>query len=222
MEWGFQHNTSTLTYPQSNGKAEAAVKSMKKLIQAAWTGSQVDEGRLARSLLQYRNTGIICHQLRNYLADQSRTLFQLTIEHLLRNVNGTQKRLTSRLTVSLNMWSSATTDIPFLYRTSILAQMVLGEWRISARKFFAYAMPTPPKPRPVVTEIDPYRRFSVKTASGRVLVRNRRFLRRRVPISPPEYTGPGHPALVRQNPPAHLPRHSTRPHTRPIEEISFK
>ena len=29
---------------------------MKKLIQAAWTGSQVDEGSLARSLLQYRNT----------------------------------------------------------------------------------------------------------------------------------------------------------------------
>ena len=56
MEWGFQHNTSTPTYPQSNGKAEAGVKSMKKLIQAAWTGSQVDEGRLARSLLQYRNT----------------------------------------------------------------------------------------------------------------------------------------------------------------------
>ena len=51
----FQHNMSTPTYPQSNGKAEAAVKSMKKLIQA-WTGSQVDEGRLARSLLQYRNT----------------------------------------------------------------------------------------------------------------------------------------------------------------------
>ena len=47
---------STPTYPQSNGKVEAAVKSMKKFIQAAWTGSQVDEGRLARSLLQYRNT----------------------------------------------------------------------------------------------------------------------------------------------------------------------
>ena len=56
MEWGFQHNTSTPTYLQSNGKAEVAVKSMKKLIQTAWTGSQVDEGRLARSLLQYRNT----------------------------------------------------------------------------------------------------------------------------------------------------------------------
>ena len=112
-------------YPQSNGKAEATVKSMKTLIQAAWTGSQVDEGRLTRSLLQYRNTpsGIICHQLRNYLADQSRTLFQLTIEHLLRNGNRTQTRLTSRLTVSLIMWSSTTTDMPFLYRTSILAQM---------------------------------------------------------------------------------------------------
>ena len=47
---------STPTYPQSIGKAEAAVESMKKFIQAAWKGSQVDEGRLARSLLEYRNT----------------------------------------------------------------------------------------------------------------------------------------------------------------------
>jgi transposase InsO family protein len=55
-EWGFQHITSSPTYPQSNGKAEATVKSMKKLIQASWTGNRLDEGKLARALLQYRNT----------------------------------------------------------------------------------------------------------------------------------------------------------------------
>ena len=55
-DWGFRHLTSTPTYPQSNGKVEATVKSMKKLIEAAWTRSQLDEGKLARSQLQYRNT----------------------------------------------------------------------------------------------------------------------------------------------------------------------
>ena len=35
-EWGFQHITSTPTYPQSNGKAEATIKSMKKIFRAAW------------------------------------------------------------------------------------------------------------------------------------------------------------------------------------------
>jgi len=32
------------------------VKSMKKLIEASWTGARLDEGKLARALLQYRNT----------------------------------------------------------------------------------------------------------------------------------------------------------------------
>ena len=35
-EWGFQHITSSATYPQSNGKAESAVKSMKRIIEGAW------------------------------------------------------------------------------------------------------------------------------------------------------------------------------------------
>ena len=36
-----------------------------------------------------------------------------------------------------------------------------------------------------VTEISPQRRYYIKTKGGRVLVRNRRFLRRRVPTSIP-------------------------------------
>jgi len=33
-QWGFPHQTSMPRYPQSNGKAEAVVKSMKK----SWNG----------------------------------------------------------------------------------------------------------------------------------------------------------------------------------------
>ena len=55
-EWGFKHVMSTPTYPQSNGKVEAMVKSMKKLFEASWVRSSLDEGRLARALLQYWNT----------------------------------------------------------------------------------------------------------------------------------------------------------------------
>ena len=55
-EWGFQHITSSPRYPQSNGKAEATVKSMKKIIRAAWKRDSLDERTLTRALLQYRNT----------------------------------------------------------------------------------------------------------------------------------------------------------------------
>ena len=42
----------------------------------------------------------------------------------------------------------------------------------------------------IVTEIGPHRRYYIKTTGGRVLVRNRRFLRRRVPISVPNRLDP--------------------------------
>ena len=54
--WGVTHVTSSPHYPQSNGKAEATVKSMKKIISAAWTGHSVNWDQLSRALLQYRNT----------------------------------------------------------------------------------------------------------------------------------------------------------------------
>ena len=34
-EWWFRHATSSPTYPQSNGKAESVVKSMKKIIRGS-------------------------------------------------------------------------------------------------------------------------------------------------------------------------------------------
>lgn len=56
QQWGFKHYTSTPHYPQSNEKAEATVKSMKKLICAAWDGRHLKEETLYQALIQYRNT----------------------------------------------------------------------------------------------------------------------------------------------------------------------
>ena len=53
-QWSFRHATSAPQYPQSNGKAEATVKSMKKSLRAAWTGRPINHDHLARALLQYR------------------------------------------------------------------------------------------------------------------------------------------------------------------------
>jgi len=51
-QWSIHHQTST---PQSNKSAEAAVKSMKKIIRPAWNGKCLNEKKLCRALMQYRN-----------------------------------------------------------------------------------------------------------------------------------------------------------------------
>ena len=45
-QWGFTHKPSSPYYPQSNGKIEATVKAMKKLISTSWNGRQIDHDHL--------------------------------------------------------------------------------------------------------------------------------------------------------------------------------
>ena len=85
----------------------------------------------------------------------------------------------------------------FLYRTS-----TLWPFKILSRNIGIFMESSR---RSVLTAV------IASTASGHVLVRNRHFLCHCVPISPPKYTGPGHPALVCPNPPAHAVFHLT-PH----------
>ncbi|VDI47523.1 Hypothetical predicted protein [Mytilus galloprovincialis] len=51
-EWEFDHKTSSPTYPQSNGKAEQAVKSAKRLMKRA----RKDNKDIYLSILDFRNT----------------------------------------------------------------------------------------------------------------------------------------------------------------------
>ena len=55
--WKIEHVTSSALYPQSNGRAELAVKSAKRILQdnTAVDGS-LNSDKAARALLQYRNT----------------------------------------------------------------------------------------------------------------------------------------------------------------------
>ena len=56
-QWATKWRISSAYYPKSNGRAELAVKSMKRLIRGN-TGIQgkLNTDNLAKALLQYRNT----------------------------------------------------------------------------------------------------------------------------------------------------------------------
>ena len=54
--WGVIHRPSTPHYPQSNGHAEAAVKLVKRLLQKSAVAANLDSDDFARGLLEIRNT----------------------------------------------------------------------------------------------------------------------------------------------------------------------
>ena len=51
-DWGFRHSTSSPEYPQSNGAAERAVQTAKRILKKA----AADHKDLCEGLLKYRNT----------------------------------------------------------------------------------------------------------------------------------------------------------------------
>ena len=57
--WNVEHITSSAGYPQANGRAELAVKSAKRmLMNNLGPGGNVENDKVSRALLQYRNTPI--------------------------------------------------------------------------------------------------------------------------------------------------------------------
>ena len=209
-QWGFQHLTSSPLYPQSNGKAEATVKSMKKLIRAAWTGRSLDEDILTRALLQYRNT-----PSRKDGLSPAQKLFGQPIQDAIpahRRSFALQWQKSTEEAEKLEETTKENVEESYNQHTRALLEIVVGSnvaiQNRDTNRWDVYG---------IVTHVGPHRRYYVKTQSGRVLVRNRRFLRRRVPVSISPSTGPETSTNYPQG-----PRRSVRernPTKRLIEEM---
>ena len=174
-------NVNTKVPPQSNGKIEATVKSMKKLIRASWNGRTLDEEKLCRALLQYRNT-----PSRKDGVSPAQKLYGRPVQDSLpahrrsfspewqRKTAEVEQQLADTLKNSVQCYNAHARPLPDIHVGSSVAVQ-----NPQTKLWDIYG---------TVTEIGPHRRYYIKTHSGRVLVRNRRFLRRRVPPSAPNLT----------------------------------
>lgn len=205
---------------------------MKKIIRAAWTRDHLDHQKMTHAMLQYRNTPSLRDQL-----SPAQKLFGKPIQDALpahrrafaaqwqKTANEAEKQALTNTEQVESYYNQHTRELPEIRVGSKVAVQ-----DTATRQWETYG---------VVTAIGPHRRYFIKTMSGRVLVRNRRFLRRRVPLPvpgaisgpppfpipppPPPPLTPAPPPTNHSLPPTH-PRRSTRQHTRPsrlIEEIAF-
>jgi len=174
--WGFEHKKSSPHYPQSNGKIEATIKSMKKIIASSWGKRSMNVSVMCRALLQYRNTPshkdgqspaqklfgrpiqdtLPAHR-RSFAPEWQRSTFEA--EQLAQRTLMQTKEYYNRHSRNLQDIQVGSTVALQNPRTKL--------WDIYG----------------TIVNVSLHRRYSVKTQSGHVLVRNRRFLRRRTPAS---------------------------------------
>ena len=56
QRWGVDHETSSPEFPQGNGRAEAGIKNLKKMIRGSYRQGRLDHNLFLEALLLYRNT----------------------------------------------------------------------------------------------------------------------------------------------------------------------
>ena len=176
--WGFTHKTSSLRYPQINGKIEATVKSMKKILAASWDHRYLNDNELCRALLQYQNTPsrrdglspaqkLYCHPIQDTFPAHRRS-FSPQWQHSSQEADWQASHTSTQSEKFYSTHAHPLTDINIGSTVAIQNQQT-KLWEI-------YGM---------VTAIGPFRRYHIKTQSGWVLVWNRCFLRHRSPASYP-------------------------------------
>ena len=202
-DYGVRHRLSSVAFPHSNQRAELGVKSMKRLIRENTSGDGgLDNDKFLRALMQYRNTPdrdtgispaqvIFGRNLRDFLpAPQSRYKPQ---PEWIMIAEDREKALAKRAVANMERLSRGTKELsPLNVGDSVLVQNQTGNypsrWDITG----------------VVVEVKEHDQYVVKVdGSGRLTLRNRKFLRKITP-----YQNIKH---FRSDPPPPLPDNS-HPH----------
>lgn len=183
---------------------------MKKLIREAWNGRHMDDNKLTQALLQYRNIPsrkdglspaqkLFDHPIQDIVPAHRKAFlpeWQWTAAEVEQQVINTQEAVE-------HTYNQHARPLPMITVGSHVAVQSHDTklWDIYG----------------IVTEIGPHRWYFIKTQSSHVLVRNRRFIRRCVPLAPTSGTPQrDHPR------PTEAPRRSCRHQSKPkrlVEEM---
>ena len=172
--WKVIHKTSSARYPQGNGRAELGVKTAKRLLQEnTRPDGSLNSNGVSRALLQYRNTPLQCLGLSPAQILYHRNLrdgFPVSPDCLRPNkmwvIAATQRekaffKRNQKLTIRYNQ---NTKTMPVLD----VGQCVLIQESDQNKRWLRYGV--------IVSQDD--RKYTIRVrGSGRVITRNRRFLK---------------------------------------------
>ena len=180
--WGIRHRLSSAEYPQSNGRAELAVKTAKRIILNNTIRGSLDTDKAARALLQYRNTPI-----QHLGLSPAQILFHRQLRDHLPN-NPTHYRLHKRWLISAkkreqlvgtrnnHLFRNQRNQSQNLPNLNIGMKVAIQDQR-SMKSFRKWNRTG------TIIETLPHRQYQVKLdGSGRVTLRNRKFLKQ-IPTS---------------------------------------
>ena len=195
--WGTRHRLSSAYLPHSNGRAEQAVKVMKRLIEEnVGPNGDLDNDRLVAALLQHRNTPdrdcglspaqiLFGRNLRDSLPgiDKSKTIFANTdIRACWReNWEAKEQAIRSRMALNCERLEAGSRDLqPLQQGDSVFIQN-----QGSLKKPLKWDR------EGTIVSQGKNDQYLVKVAgSGRLTLRNRRFLRKFSPANSPVATSP--------------------------------
>ena len=168
-DWGVKHIMSSPHYPQSNGHAEANVKSLKHLIEKTTSnGNIIDSDEFSKGLLELRNTP---------RAD-GLSPAQILLGRPLRSCVPAHKSafkpawhvMTKEYDKRCALQESAVQQYNSCAKP--LSQLKVGDHvRLQDHRSKRWELIG------TVVSVEPHRSYLVKTPSGRVYRRNRRFIR---------------------------------------------